>query len=37
MREYGGDMHFIPLEAQILAKKHFSFEVFITQLRHRHY
>jgi len=28
MREYGGDMHCICLEAQTLAKKRFSFEVF---------
>jgi len=28
MREYGGDIHFICLEAQTLAKKRFSFKVF---------
>jgi len=28
MREYGGDIHFIYLEAQALAKKRFSFNVF---------
>jgi len=38
MREYGGDsLHFVCLEAQALAKKKFSFKVFlITQLSHRH-
>jgi len=28
MREYGGDMHFICLEAENLVKKQFSFKVF---------
>jgi len=28
MREYGGDIHFICLEAENLAKKRFSFKVF---------
>jgi len=37
MREYGGDIHFVCLEAQALAKMQFGFEVFfITQLGHRH-
>jgi len=32
MREYGGDMHFVWLEVEALAKKQFSFKVFfITQ------
>jgi len=30
MREYGGDINFICLEAQTLAKKRFSFKVFIA-------
>jgi len=29
MREYGGDIHFICLEAEALAKKLFSFKVLI--------
>jgi len=29
MREYGGDIHFICLEAQTLAEKRFSFKVFL--------
>jgi len=28
MREYGGDIHFICLEAENLSKKRFSFKVF---------
>jgi len=37
MREYGGDIHFVCLDAQALAKKQFSFNVyFITQLGHTH-
>jgi len=37
MRECGGDIHFVCLEAQTLAKKQFNFKVFfITQLSHRH-
>jgi len=27
MREYGGDVHFVCLEAQALAKKQFSFKI----------
>jgi len=30
MRENGGDVHFICLEAQTLAKKQSSFEVFLV-------
>jgi len=38
MREYGGDVHFVCLEARALAKKHFRFKVFfITQLGHRRF
>jgi len=37
MREYGGDIYFACLEAQALAKKQYSFNVFfVTQLGHRH-
>jgi len=33
MPEYGGDLHFVCLEARALAKKQFSFKIlFITQL-----
>jgi len=36
MLEYGGDIYFVCLEVQALAKKQFSFKVvFITQLGHR--
>jgi len=28
MREYGGDINFICLEAQTLAKKRFNFKIF---------
>jgi len=34
MLEYGGDIHFICLETDNLAKKRFSFKVFF--LRHGH-
>jgi len=30
MHEYGGDIHFVCLEDQALAKKQFSFKVFTT-------
>jgi len=30
MRECGGDIHLVCLEAQVLAKKHFSFTVFFV-------
>jgi len=29
MHEYGGDIHFVCLEAQALTKKQFSFVVFL--------
>jgi len=32
MREYNGNIHFICLEAYILAKKQSSFKVFFTVL-----
>jgi len=31
MREYGGDIYFICLEAQTLAKKRLSFKVFFIE------
>jgi len=35
MREYDGDIHFVCLEVQALAKKQSSFKVFfITQVGH---
>ena len=38
MRDYSGDIHFVCLEDQPLAKKQSSFKVyFITQLRRRYY
>jgi len=37
MREYGGDIHFVCLETEALAKKQFSLKVFfVTQLGNRH-
>ena len=37
MREYGGDIYFVCIEAQTLAKKRSSFKIFfITQLGHTH-
>jgi len=33
MREYGGDIHFVCLEAQALAKKRFSFNFKVVLLR----
>ena len=32
---YGGDIHFVCIEVQALAKKQFSFNVFITQIGDR--
>jgi len=32
MREYGGDIHFICLDAQTLTKKRFSFKVCFIAL-----
>jgi len=33
MREYGGDVHFVCLEARALAKKQFSFSLFYYAIR----
>jgi len=34
MRQYGGDVHFVCLEAaRALAKKHFSFSLFYYAIR----
>jgi len=33
MREYGGDIHFVRLEAEALAKKQFSFTLFYYTIR----
>jgi len=33
MRKYGGDIHFVCVEAQALAKKQFSFKVCFISLR----
>jgi len=35
MREHSGDIHFVCVEVQALAKKHFNFNVVTTQIGHR--